>query len=62
MSVGIVLAQAIGRVGCDVFGKPMTNMMIWGVIYNYEILHPAQVYEFIYICSLSIKDFIIMSK
>lgn len=44
---GIALAQGIGRVGCDVFGKPMTNIMIWGINYNGQILHPAQVYEFI---------------
>jgi prolipoprotein diacylglyceryl transferase len=45
--VGIALAQGIGRVGCDVFGKPMTNIMIWGINYNGQVLHPAQVYEFI---------------
>ncbi|EKQ51897.1 prolipoprotein diacylglyceryl transferase [Clostridium sp. Maddingley MBC34-26] len=45
--IGIALAQGIGRVGCDVFGKPMTNMMLWGINYNGQILHPAQVYEFI---------------
>lgn len=41
------LAQGIGRVGCDVFGKPMTNIMPWGINYGGQILHPAQVYEFI---------------
>ncbi|MCE5220544.1 MAG: prolipoprotein diacylglyceryl transferase [Clostridium sp.] len=45
--VGIALAQGIGRVGCDVFGKPMNSIMIWGINYNGQILHPAQVYEFI---------------
>jgi phosphatidylglycerol:prolipoprotein diacylglycerol transferase len=45
--VGIALAQGIGRVGCDVFGKPMANIMIWGINYNGQVLHPAQVYEFI---------------
>ncbi|ABR35111.1 prolipoprotein diacylglyceryl transferase [Clostridium beijerinckii] len=45
--VGIALAQGIGRVGCDVFGKPMANIMIWGINYNGQLLHPAQVYEFI---------------
>ncbi len=45
--VGAALAQGIGRVGCDAFGKPMTNIMIWGINYNGQILHPAQVYEFI---------------
>lgn len=45
--IGIALAQGIGRVGCDVFGKPMTNIMLWGINYNGQILHPAQVYQFI---------------
>lgn len=45
--VGIALAQGIGRVGCDVFGKAMINIMPWGINYNGQILHPAQVYEFI---------------
>ncbi|EKQ55794.1 prolipoprotein diacylglyceryl transferase [Clostridium sp. Maddingley MBC34-26] len=45
--IGIALAQGIGRVGCDVFGKPMTNIMLWGINHNGQILHPAQVYEFI---------------
>jgi len=45
--IGIALGQGIGRVGCDVFGEPMTNIMIWGISHNGEILHPAQVYEFI---------------
>lgn len=41
------LAQGIGRVGCDVFGKPMSDIMPWGINYGGQILHPAQVYEFI---------------
>lgn len=45
--MGVALAQGIGRVGCDVFGKPMTNIMPWGINYNGQVLHPAQVYEFI---------------
>ncbi|WP_096636366.1 prolipoprotein diacylglyceryl transferase [Clostridium cochlearium] len=45
--MGIALAQGIGRVGCDVFGKPMANIMPWGINYNGQVLHPAQVYEFI---------------
>lgn len=45
--MGIALAQGIGRVGCDVFGKAMINVMPWGINYNGQILHPAQVYEFI---------------
>ncbi|HCX61417.1 prolipoprotein diacylglyceryl transferase [Aminipila sp.] len=41
------LAQGIGRVGCDVFGKTMSDIMPWGINYGGQILHPAQVYEFI---------------
>ena len=41
------LAQGIGRVGCDVFGKVMTYILPWGVSIGGNILHPAQVYEFI---------------
>lgn len=41
------LAQGIGRVGCDVFGKPMNNIMPWGINYGGQILHPAQIYEFV---------------
>ncbi len=45
--MALPLAQGIGRVGCDVFGKPMTNLMPWGINYGGQILHPAQVYEFV---------------
>lgn len=45
--IGIALAQGIGRIGCDVFGRPMTNIMVWGINYKGQILHPVQVYEFI---------------
>ncbi|MBL4935593.1 prolipoprotein diacylglyceryl transferase [Clostridium sp. YIM B02515] len=45
--MALPLAQGIGRVGCDVFGKPMTTIMPWGINYGGQILHPAQVYEFI---------------
>lgn len=41
------LAQGIGRVGCDVFGKTMTKIMPWGILNNGQVVHPAQVYEFI---------------
>lgn len=44
---GIILAQGIGRVGCDVFGKVMKTPFFWGVDINGQILHPAQVYEFL---------------
>lgn len=45
--IATALAQGIGRVGCDVFGKAMVNVMPWGVRVNNHILHPAQVYEFL---------------
>lgn len=41
------LAQGIGRVGCDVFGKAMSKVMPWGINYGGQVLHPAQVYEFV---------------
>jgi len=45
--ISVALAQGIGRVGCDVFGKPMAKVMPWGINVGYEILHPVQVYEFL---------------
>ncbi|QAA32806.1 prolipoprotein diacylglyceryl transferase [Clostridium manihotivorum] len=45
--MALPLAQGIGRVGCDVFGKPMASIMPWAINYNGQVLHPAQVYEFV---------------
>ncbi len=45
--MALPLAQGIGRVGCDVFGKAMINIMPWGILNGGQIVHPAQVYEFI---------------
>ena len=45
--VAVALAQGIGRVGCDVFGKVMTHIMPWGISIGGNILHPAQAYEFV---------------
>jgi len=42
---GIILGQAIGRVGCDVFGIPMSRAWFWGVEVGGRLLHPAQIYE-----------------
>lgn len=47
MAPGIILGQAIGRIGCDVFGKVMTSPLPWGIQYQGQLLHPAQVYEFL---------------
>lgn len=44
---GIILGQGIGRVGCDVFGKVMATPLPWGIKYRGQIVHPAQVYEFV---------------
>ncbi|MTI81636.1 MAG: prolipoprotein diacylglyceryl transferase [Firmicutes bacterium] len=44
---GLILAQGIGRVGCDVFGKVMSSPLPWGITYNGNLVHPAQAYEFI---------------
>lgn len=45
--IAVILAQGIGRVGCDVFGKVMLNAMPWGVMVDGKLLHPVQIYEFI---------------
>lgn len=47
LAPGLILGQGIGRVGCDVFGKVMTAPYVWGVERNGQLLHPAQVYEFL---------------
>ncbi|ACB84558.1 prolipoprotein diacylglyceryl transferase [Natranaerobius thermophilus] len=43
----LILGQAIGRIGCDVFGKPMETHRFWGVVYEGVLVHPAQIYEVI---------------
>ena len=45
MAPGIILGQAIGRVGCDVFGVAMRNKYFWGMLREGSLLHPAQMYE-----------------
>ncbi len=47
MAPGIILGQAIGRVGCDVFGKVMSLPLPWGIYNQGYLVHPTQVYEFI---------------
>ncbi|PKM52221.1 MAG: prolipoprotein diacylglyceryl transferase [Firmicutes bacterium HGW-Firmicutes-7] len=44
---GIILGQGIGRIGCDVFGKVMSVPFPWGIERQGQLLHPAQVYEFL---------------
>lgn len=44
---GIILGQGIGRIGCDVFGKVMSVPLPWGIEQQGQLLHPAQVYEFL---------------
>ncbi|ASK61311.1 prolipoprotein diacylglyceryl transferase [Virgibacillus phasianinus] len=43
----LILAQGISRIGCDVFGEPMSSALPWGIERYGEILHPAQAYEFL---------------
>ncbi|HBC94140.1 MAG TPA: prolipoprotein diacylglyceryl transferase [Pelotomaculum sp.] len=43
----LILGQAIGRIGCDIFGVPMIGAYPWGVNVNGTLVHPVQVYEFI---------------
>jgi len=40
-----VLGQGIARVGCDVYGKAMTQTWLWGVTANGMLVHPVQIYE-----------------
>lgn len=42
---GIAIGQAIGRIGCDVFGIPMKTIYFWGINIDGQTLHPAQMYE-----------------
>lgn len=43
----LILAQGISRVGCDVFGGPISSVLPWGIERSGEYLHPAQAYEFL---------------
>ncbi|MFB6469436.1 prolipoprotein diacylglyceryl transferase [Cytobacillus sp. Hz8] len=43
----LIIAQGISRIGCDVFGGPISNTLPWGMEVNGEYLHPAQAYEFL---------------
>ncbi len=45
LAPALILGQAIGRIGCDVFGIPMAKPYFWGVEVNGTLVHPAQVYE-----------------
>lgn len=47
VSPALILAQGISRIGCDVFGGPISSALPWGVEVNWEYLHPAQAYEFL---------------
>lgn len=42
---GIILGQAIGRIGCDVFGTPASRSFFWTVEVQGVNLHPVQIYE-----------------
>jgi phosphatidylglycerol---prolipoprotein diacylglyceryl transferase len=43
----LILAQGISRIGCDVFGGPISHVFPWAVERGGEYLHPAQAYEFL---------------
>lgn len=43
----LIIAQGISRIGCDVFGGPISSALPWGVEKYGEYLHPAQAYEFL---------------
>jgi phosphatidylglycerol:prolipoprotein diacylglycerol transferase len=55
---GIIIGQAIGRFGCDVFGIPMKGNYSWGVTVGSALLHPVQIYE----AFLNIGLFIVLWK
>ncbi|MDE4541193.1 MULTISPECIES: prolipoprotein diacylglyceryl transferase [Thermoanaerobacterium] len=46
-SPGLAIGQAIGRIGCDIFGYAMARPWPWGIKVNGQLLHPVQVYEFL---------------
>jgi len=43
----LILAQAIGRIGCDVYGVAMKTPKFWGIPARGIVYHPAQVYEIV---------------
>ncbi|MBM4764625.1 prolipoprotein diacylglyceryl transferase [Bacillus sp. B15-48] len=43
----LIIAQGISRIGCDVFGGPISSAFPWGVEVYGGYLHPAQAYEFL---------------
>jgi len=45
MAPAAVLGQGIARLGCDVYGKVMTQAWSWGVMLNNQLVHPVQIYE-----------------
>jgi len=55
---GIIIGQAIGRFGCDVFGIPMVGSYPWGIDVASVIRHPVQLYE----AFLNIGLFILLWK
>jgi phosphatidylglycerol:prolipoprotein diacylglycerol transferase len=58
MAPGIILAQAVGRIGCTINGccYGLPTSLPWGVVYTHLnsiaplgiAIHPTQLYEFIY--------------
>lgn len=45
LAPGVILGQAIGRVGCDVFGVEASAGVLWAVNVGGQPLHPVQLYE-----------------
>lgn len=45
LAPGMILGQAIGRVGCDVFGVEASERVWWAVEVAGRALHPVQLYE-----------------
>ncbi|KGE71753.1 prolipoprotein diacylglyceryl transferase [Spirochaeta lutea] len=45
LAPGVILAQAVARIGCDVFGNPIESPLPWGVVVDGIHVHPVQMYE-----------------
>lgn len=42
---GLILGQAVGRIGCDVLGVKVSTPYPWAVNVSGDLFHPAQIYE-----------------
>jgi phosphatidylglycerol:prolipoprotein diacylglycerol transferase len=45
LAPAVILAQGIARVGCDVYGRVMSQAWPWGINLQGQLVHPVQIYE-----------------